>query len=97
MGEGENTFSDLLIGINNREKQIYADNLISIHQPNFTLRPLIDNLDDLPFPDYDGIYKEDKWIRQLPVKRFMPSRGCPFNCLIVLIIYITKSTKDMVE
>lgn len=44
------------------------------------VRPLIDNLDKLPFPDRDIYYKKYKLISDSPLKPFMASRGCPFSC-----------------
>jgi radical SAM superfamily enzyme YgiQ (UPF0313 family) len=43
-------------------------------------RSLIQNLDDIPFPDRDLIYREDKYLRESKIKRFISNRGCPFNC-----------------
>jgi len=44
------------------------------------VRPLIQNLDDLPFPDRELLYGEDKYLRENKMKRFLSNRGCPFNC-----------------
>lgn len=44
------------------------------------VRPLIDNLDELPFPDREIYYKKYKLVRESPLKPFMASRGCPFSC-----------------
>ena len=41
------------------------------------LRPLIDNLDDLPFPDRDIMPNEE-------LNSVMTSRGCPYNCTYCL-------------
>ncbi len=43
-------------------------------------RPLIQNLDELPLPDSDIVYKKDKTLREHGEKRIMISRGCPFLC-----------------
>lgn len=42
------------------------------------LRPLAD-LDKLPMPDR-GLYFKYKFLRDIPTKRFAPTRGCPYNC-----------------
>ena len=47
-----------------------------IHQNG--LRPPAD-LDELPFPDRELYYKYD-FIRDLPMKRFIASMGCPYPC-----------------
>ncbi len=42
-------------------------------------RPLIADLDSLPFPDRD-IFPYDELLYSLPEVEFMGSRGCPFPC-----------------
>ncbi|SVD86156.1 uncharacterized protein METZ01_LOCUS439010, partial [marine metagenome] len=37
------------------------------------------NLNELPFPDRELYYKYD-FIRDLPMKRFIASMGCPYQC-----------------
>lgn len=44
------------------------------------VRPLIDDLDGLPFPDRGIYYNKYSLIRESPLKPFMASRGCPFSC-----------------
>ena len=53
------------------------------------IRPLLDNLDELPFPDYlqpDTWFIEDNRLRAMdPIRetaeyRLYPSRGCPYQC-----------------
>jgi len=44
------------------------------------VRPLIQNLDELPFPDRDLVYREDDYLRENKLKRFIAGRGCPFKC-----------------
>jgi radical SAM superfamily enzyme YgiQ (UPF0313 family) len=44
------------------------------------LRPLIENLDELPFPDREIYYKKYKFLRNYPMKVFLASRGCPYDC-----------------
>lgn len=43
------------------------------------LRNLIQNFDDLPLP-YREIYFNYKFIRDLPIKRFISGIGCPYQC-----------------
>jgi radical SAM superfamily enzyme YgiQ (UPF0313 family) len=43
------------------------------------VRDLIDDLDTLPFPDRSIYYKYPD-IRRMPQKRFMATRGCPYDC-----------------
>ncbi len=44
------------------------------------VRPLIRDLDSLPMPDRALIYDKHVATRQSPIKHFMGSRGCPYNC-----------------
>lgn len=44
------------------------------------IRPLVDDLDTLPFPDKEAIYAESFFQRELPIRLFSASRGCPYNC-----------------
>lgn len=37
-------------------------------------------LDNLPFPDRDVVYKKDKLRALMPSKQFMAGRGCPYKC-----------------
>lgn len=43
------------------------------------LRPLIDNLDSLPYPDRELIYKFESSFKN-PIKNFIIGRGCPYDC-----------------
>lgn len=43
------------------------------------VQSLIENLDDIPFPDRDLVFKYPK-ILNGPIKHFISSRGCPYNC-----------------
>lgn len=44
------------------------------------IRPLIDNLDALPFPDRDLYYKAYPFLKDDPLKTFKVARGCPYRC-----------------
>jgi radical SAM superfamily enzyme YgiQ (UPF0313 family) len=44
------------------------------------VRPLLRNLGDLPLADYGLIYDRHLPTRNNPIKHFMASRGCPYNC-----------------
>ncbi len=37
-------------------------------------------LDNLPFPDRDVVYRTDKLRALMPSKQFMAGRGCPYKC-----------------
>jgi Fe-S oxidoreductase len=80
LGEGEDAISELLEaiaqkrGYTNIENLWVKDSYGSIRKNS--LRPLISDLDTLPFPDY-GIFEGQVNFNILPV---ILSRGCPFNC-----------------
>jgi len=38
------------------------------------------DLDKLPFPDRDVVYKVDALLRDMPSKQFLSGRGCPYDC-----------------
>jgi len=44
------------------------------------VRPLIENLDRLPFPDRDLLFSQDRFVRDAPMKIFFANRGCPYLC-----------------
>jgi len=44
------------------------------------LRPLIDNLDDIPHPYREMYYNKYPSLRNTTHKIFLAGRGCPFNC-----------------
>jgi anaerobic magnesium-protoporphyrin IX monomethyl ester cyclase len=44
------------------------------------VRPLIADLDRIPFPDRDLLYGQDCFMRDSPMKIFFPNRGCPYIC-----------------
>lgn len=44
------------------------------------MRPLIADLDRLPFPDRDLLFSLDSYTRDSPMKIVFTSRGCPYLC-----------------
>ena len=44
------------------------------------VRPLLTDLSSLPMPDRELIYTKHKVLRESPIKHFISSRGCPYNC-----------------
>ena len=43
-------------------------------------RKLEDPLDNVPMMDRELYYGRYKFLKEMPVKRFITSRGCPYNC-----------------
>lgn len=86
LGEGEQVFADLLEGIRTDgdlqtiKGIVYKKNGVPVHTG---ARPLIDDLDDLPFPPrqlldcrkYGSLLFKEKVVTTL-----FTSRGCPFHC-----------------
>lgn len=82
-GEGEGAFVELLDRLAGGEKgeDLYdIQNLGFPHGPINTKRNLIGDLDTLPLPDRDSIFKKAPRMGNFPSKGFMTSRGCPFPC-----------------
>lgn len=87
-GEGELTMLELLNCIENKGdlydiKGLYINGALD----NFKERPLIENLDKLPFPAWDLLdpryYKRAPHgglVKNFPIAPMMSSRGCPYNC-----------------
>ena len=79
VGEGEEAFIEALA---NYEKGIDMGNTSNfytkLHHSN--VRPLNENLDDLPYPDYDLFYDNTE-MGKYPLKGFMTSHGCPYFCI----------------
>jgi len=44
------------------------------------LRELVDNLDEMPFPDRTIYYESDAYFRDTSTKYVIVGRGCPFSC-----------------
>lgn len=82
-GEGEYPLLELLDTLDKKEEFIKIKNLWSKYNGEVyknEVRPLMQDLDALPFPDRSSYYEQYNFLRNYPVKHFMSSRGCPFNC-----------------
>lgn len=44
------------------------------------VRPLVQDLDELPLPDRSIYYDRYEFMRNMSLKRFITGRGCPFSC-----------------
>lgn len=84
IGEGEEAFSELVhfleSGRENPENiqglAFQSENGDIVRTPG---RPLIKNLDAMPFPDRESLYRKETY-RPDDFSMIMTSRGCPFNC-----------------
>ncbi len=83
-GEGEETLLELLKKLkqneplNSVEGISYRDGNQVKNNPN---RPLIKNLDTLPFPAYDLMPMEKYRMGKTRFSTIITSRGCPFKCI----------------
>lgn len=81
MGEGEGAICDVLHNLQTGEVMENIPNIVTKNSSlKSILRPLIENLDSLPFPDYGLFYDAIPVIGKAPLKSVMASRGCPYNC-----------------
>lgn len=81
-GEGEGAIVDLADSIDNNKDITCIPNLWVKKDGRVfknDVRPLIEDLDTIPFPDRGLYYKYD-FLRKNPVKYFITSRGCPYRC-----------------
>jgi anaerobic magnesium-protoporphyrin IX monomethyl ester cyclase len=82
-GEGEGAIVELANAVEHGEP---FDGLMNlwVRQGDVTrknpMRPLIGDLDALPFADREVRYASDPESRDYPVKSFLAARGCPFRC-----------------
>jgi anaerobic magnesium-protoporphyrin IX monomethyl ester cyclase len=82
IGEGEHATLELLDKMSRKQDITKIKNLWVKEDNNIyknPVRPLISNLDELPFPDRDVYYKYN-FLRKLKLKNFISGRGCPYNC-----------------
>ncbi len=83
-GEGELTFGELLERI--ERKGDFSDVAGIAYRKNGVIkenppRPLIRDLDDLPFPAYDLLPVDKYVVDKVRYAAIMTSRGCPYNCI----------------
>lgn len=91
IGEGENTFKDIVSCLENKGQLNEVPGIIFTKNKRFIrteARPLIQNLDDLPFPAWDLIedfpwrYKPAAFkCQRLPATYIVSARGCPHRCI----------------
>ncbi len=79
-GEGEGAFPDLLRALEDKKKNFSIDNVWYRNNGRIVsnpLRPLLHDLDELPFPDKDLFYDE---VCRSDDYSIMTGRGCPNSC-----------------
>lgn len=83
VGEGEIAFAEFCHRVSNNEPYWQTPNFIVKHNGDIVhnpILPLIENLDDLPFPDRDLMYETDPSLANESHKMFFSTRGCPYKC-----------------
>lgn len=83
IGEGEYAILELLNNMKKKKDITKIQNLwIKKDKQIFknSLRPLVQNLDELPLPDRGLYYDKYPFIKNLTMKRFISGRGCPYRC-----------------
>ncbi|MCD6289013.1 MAG: radical SAM protein, partial [Anaerolineae bacterium] len=83
IGEGEGALVDLANALSNGGVKPDIPNWwfkIEDEIVRNPVRPLIQDLDTLPMPDRALIYENHAVTKRSPIKHFMSSRGCPYNC-----------------
>ncbi len=82
-GEGEGAFVELLDRLAGGESGEDLYDILNLgfpHGPINLKRDLVGDLDTLPIPDRDSIFRKAPRMGVFPLKTFMTSRGCPFPC-----------------
>jgi anaerobic magnesium-protoporphyrin IX monomethyl ester cyclase len=86
-GEGEFTLFELADALKNHNSTAEITGLMAYDTRILRKRPLINNLDSLPFPDWPQIdprkYRKAPHgglVKSFPVAPVTSSRGCPFTC-----------------
>ncbi len=82
VGEGEGPLLDLADSIDNGFQPDIPNWWFKVEDEivRNPVRPLIRKLGELPIPDRALIYDKHFATRNSPIKHFMASRGCPYNC-----------------
>lgn len=83
IGEGDFAILNFVENYNKNNPPGIKNWIINLHngkQLISDLEPLVEPLDQLPIPDYDIIYDNDSFLRNMRLKMFISGRGCPYQC-----------------
>jgi len=83
IGEGEGAMLDLAQALENGSLKPDIHNWwfkVNGEVVRNPVRPYIENLDELPFPDRDLVYEQHQPTRHSKIKHFFSGRGCPYDC-----------------
>jgi anaerobic magnesium-protoporphyrin IX monomethyl ester cyclase len=97
-GEGDIAFPELLDRMERGADFSNVPNLW-IRKPDGTivrndLGPLVEDLDELPFPDRELLYDAEPFFRFRGMRLFMAARGCPYRCSYCFNHAYNRLTKD---
>jgi anaerobic magnesium-protoporphyrin IX monomethyl ester cyclase len=84
-GEGEEAMVDLVTALadGGPEAVLGLDNWSFRRNGDLIanpVRPYVEDLDSLPFPDRALVYERDPLAAHSKIKHFLAGRGCPYNC-----------------
>ncbi len=84
MSEGEETCAELIRYLERKDQAYGQIRGLAFRRPGGRItvtppRPLIADLDTLPFPDRESLYRLESY-RPDDMSMIMTSRGCPFSC-----------------
>ena len=102
LGEGEETLVDILNRIKNKISLAGCQGVVAREKGeiiNNGLRPLIKDLDALPFPDFSGFPDKYKYKNRIPI---LGSRGCIHKCVfcddtLMWARYRSRSPENIIE
>lgn len=83
IGEGEGAMLDLAEALENGSLNPNIHNWwfqLSSEVVRNPVRPYIEDLDSLPFPDRALVYEQHPATRNSKIKHFFSGRGCPYDC-----------------
>ncbi|MDD5136748.1 MAG: radical SAM protein, partial [Candidatus Omnitrophica bacterium] len=80
VGEGEVALMKLIDAVGSGSDGSEILNVLTRVKRITELYTLVQDMDSLPIPDYEGYYSACSFLKDFPIKLFMSSRGCPYNC-----------------
>jgi len=84
VGEGDQTIVDVAEAVAEKNSRLEIHNLITKNQEGEIirnpLRPMITDLDSLPFPDRQLYRSKFEYFKKSPIASMVATRGCPYKC-----------------